>query len=270
MSTEIVRIHSTDDVFKSQDFLNNKLSFNYIDGARKSDETELFSDKKRVIICRKKDNKSVWIWTDDDVCDDIDTVIAIANKVREFDVPNLEFYTKPNLAKVFSDMYALVSSDLDYQIKNEFSLGAFKFIGKDINENTDVTVLKYNKKYSEAFYNFYDSLKNEFNWSNEKLKETVAKFSTFNSYLLLKNSEIISVCVIRNDSDDYSSIRSVATKKEYRNQGFATIVTNTACKQETKHGKQIMLYANKGNQSAVSTFKKAGFELKGEVHLIKS
>lgn len=270
MSAEIIKISADDDVFKTPQYLNDRLVFNYIDGARQNALSEFYSDRKRVIICRKKDHKSVWIWTDDDVHNDVDTVIAIAKTVREFETSGLEFFTKPNLAQIFSDMYALISNDLDYQVKSEFSLGAFRFSGNKLPDNDTVTVLKYNKKFSTALLNFYMELKDEFNWSEDKVNVMVKRFTLLNTYLLLKNSQIMSVCVIRDDNDKFSSIRSVATKHSERNKGYATIVANASSVMHSKNGNSIMLYTNDGNISAVTAFKKAGYELIGKVHLIKS
>lgn len=270
MSAEIIMISANDEVFHNPEYLSDRLVFNYIDGSRQSDKAEFYSDKKRVIICRKKGSKSVWIWTDDDVCNDVDAVINIAKAIREFDTAGLEFFTKPNLTQIFSDMYALISNDLDYQVKSEFSLGAYRFTGNKLPESNAVTVLKYNKKFYDALLNFYMELKDEFHWSEEKVNATVKKYTSYNTYLLLKNSQLLSVCVIRNDSDELSSIRSVATKLSERNKGYATIVTNTSSVMHSKNGNSIMLYTNDGNISAVKAFKKAGYELIGKVNLIKS
>ena len=270
MSTEITRVSANDDIFKHPDYLEDRLVFNYIDGARRYEETEFFSDKKHIIICRKKDNKSVWIWTDDTVYDDVDAVIQIAKTIRDFNTQGLEFFTKPELAQIFSDMYALISNDLDYQVKNEFSLGAYVFSPKISLSDEAVTVLKYTKKFNKELLNFYAELKDEFHWDDQKVEAMVRKFAASSTYLLLKNGQIVSVCVISVDDCDYSSIRSVATKISERNKGYGTLVTNISSTIHTKGNKKLMLYANDGNLSAVSTFKKAGFELVGKVHLIKS
>ncbi len=271
MNCDIQRIYPSDEVFSSPEFLKDKLLFNYIESARKYDSTLFYSDKKHVIICRKENNNSVWIWTDDEVCDDKDCAISIAQTIRNFDTANLEFYTKPTFAQLFSDMYALLSCDLDYQVKNEFSLGVYKYAGKVLELDKNITVHRYNKKLSHLLLQFYMDLKDEFNWSEEKVESNVSKYKKLDTFLLLKNGEVISVCVISDDITDSSSVRSVATKKEERNKGYGAMVTNFACINCRKKGEEkIMLYANNGNLSAVSTFKKAGFEQIGNIHLIKS
>lgn len=270
MSTEITRISANDYIFENPGFVEDRLVFNYIDNARQIDSTEFFSDNKHVIICRKKDNNSVWIWTDNETSSNVEIVANIAKTVREFNTQGLEFYTKPQVAQIFSDMYALASNELDYQVKSEYSLGAYVFAPKVSLKSDDITVLKYNKKFFDKLLSFYTQLKDEFHWSEEKVESMVKKFEKLNTYLLLKNSEIISVCVISNDTDKCSSIRSVATKPTQRNNGYGTLVTNISCAMHKKADTTLMLYANNANLSAVSTFKKAGFELIGDVHLIKS
>lgn len=271
MSATITKIEANDNVFSNPEYINDRLTFNYIEGARQYSTTEFFSDSKNVIICKKKDNNSVWIWTDDDIYDDKDTIFAIANTIKSLNTPNLEFYVKPAIAQIFSDMYALTSGDLDYQVKSEFSLGAYKFSATKLKIDDSVTVQKYSKKNYSELYKFYSDLKDEFHWSDEKLNRMVNKYKKLNTFLLLKKGEVISVCVICDDDGDYSSVRSVATKGEERNKGYGTFVTNIASASSVKGGSEkIMLYANNANTSAISAFKKAGFKLIGNIHLIKS
>ncbi len=271
MNFAIEKIDCTDEVFSREQYVEDRLSFNYIEGARKYDTTQFFSDKKHIIICKKENNNSVWIWTDDEVSNDHDAVIAIANVIKNFNEKNLEFYIKPNIASQFSDIYALVSCELDCRVKEEFSLGVYKFTSKKLDIPEDLGVVKYNKKYSDELFGFYKSFQDDFHWSDEKLKKVVDKYKTLNTYLLLKNSELISVCVLCDDDGDYSSIRSVVTKHEHRNNGYGTLITNIACQKSEKGGKEkIMLYANNRNLSAISTFIKAGFVHCNDVFLIKS
>lgn len=267
----ITKIEANDIVFSNPEYINDRLVFNYIEGARQYSASEFFSDSKNVIICKKKDNNSVWIWTDDDIYDDKDAIFAIANTIKNFNTPNLEFYVKPAIAQIFSDMYALISGDLDYQIKSEFSLGAYKFCATKLKSDDSVTVQKYSKKNYDELFKFYSDLKDEFHWSDEKLCTMVNKYKKLNTFLLLKNGEVISVCVICDDDGNYSSVRSVATKTNERNKGYGTFVVNIASASSEKGGSEkIMLYANNANISAISAFKKAGFKLVGNVHLIKS
>ena len=271
MNFTIERIDRNDEVFSREQYIEDRLSFNYIEGARKYDTTQFLSDKKHIIICKKENNNSVWIWTDDEVCNDNDVIIAIANAIKNFSEKNLEFFMKPNIASQFSDMYALVSCELDCRIKKEFSLGVYKFTSQKLEIPEDLGIVRYNKKYSDELFNFYKSFQEDFHWSDEKLRRIVDKYKTLNTFLMFKNGELISVCVLCDDDGDYSSIRSVVTKHEHRNQGYGTLITNIACQKSEKGGKEkIMLYANNGNLSAISAFKKAGFEYTGEVFLIKS
>ena len=84
MSIVIEKIDRNDEVFSIEQYVNDRLSFNYIEGARNSHSTQFFSDKKHIIICKKENNNSVWIWTDDEVYNNQDAVIAIANVIKNF------------------------------------------------------------------------------------------------------------------------------------------------------------------------------------------
>lgn len=271
MNFAIEKIDRNDDVFSLNKYIEDRLSFNYIEGARKYDTTLFYSDKKHIIICKKEKNNSVWIWTDYEAQKDHEAIIAIANVIKNFNEKNLEFYIKPDIASQFSDIYALVSYELDCQVKKEFSLGVYKFTSKKLDAPDDSGVIKYSKKYSDELFTFYKSFQKDFCWSDEKLKKIVDKYKTLNTFMLYKNSELISVCVICDDDGNYSSVRSVVTKHEHRNKGYGTLITNIACCKSEKGGKEkIMLYANNQNKSAITAFKKAGFERTGEVFLIKS
>ena len=73
------------------------------------------------------------------------------------------------------------------------------------------------------------------------------------------------------DNKKYAIINNFCIKNEYRNKGYGALITNIACQKSEKGGKEkIMLYANNANKSAISAFKKAGFEHCGDVFLIKS
>ena len=271
MSNYIInRINADDSVFTSKAYLDDKLLFNYIEGAKKSENAEFLSDSKHVIICRKENNNSVWIWTDNDSYNNTDLVFEIAKAVSSFNIAKPQFFTKPNIAPVLSDMYALLSHDLDYHIKDEFSLGAYRYTGSDIKEIKDATIQQYNKKYSNILLEFYNELAEEFAWEDGRAYDMSRQCQELNTYLLLKNGEVMSLCVVSDNDGEYSSIRSVATKKAQRNKGYATCVTSFAASATLQKGKNIMVYTNKGNISAQSTLKKAGFSFVGDIHLIKS
>ena len=270
MNPVIKEISADNEVFSTPEFIEDKYVFNYIESARKKTTTQFFSDQKNVIICHKKDHNSVWIWTNNNVCDNKELIIEIATTIGNLDITHSEFFTKPDFAQIFSDVYALVSCDLNYLVKSEFSLSCYIFNGEELRTNDETTVLKYTKKYSDALFAFYNELKDEFHWSDETVIKKVKKFSTLDTHLLLKNNKILSVCVISNDDNNSSSVRSIVTKKSVRNNGYGTIVLNAASKMSSNGNNHIMIYANKGNKSAIKTIIKAGFIRTGDVHLIKS
>ena len=267
---EIKKVSADDIVFCSQNYIDDKLLFNYIEGAKNNNNAELYSDSKHVIICKKPQHNNVWIWTDDDSYNDAELVMEIAKTVCDFNLSKPQFFTKPNIAQIFSDMYALTSSDLDYQIKEEFSLGVYEYKGVTLDNNDDIKVQLYSKKLYNCLLSFYNEIAKEFSWENDRAEKLCKQCEDMNTYVLLKNSEILSLCSVSDNDGEYSSIRSVATKKEHRNKGYGSYVTNFAANNATKDNKKVMVYANKGNLSAAASLKKAGFSLSGEIHLIKS
>lgn len=266
----IKRITNDDLIFQSNNYIEDKLAFSYIEGARLIKGTELFSDSKRVIICHKPQHTGVWIWTDNDAYNDKDLIIEIAKTIKDFNISKPEFFTKPEIAQIFSDIYALVSNDLDYHIKDEFSLGVYIFSGIDHTIDENSALLLYNKKYSKNLLEFYQDISDEFSWEQGRAEKMCEHLSQLDTYMLLKNGEIISICAVGNADNKHSFISSVATKKGYRNRGFGSLTASFASIETAKKDREIMVYANKGNKAANNTFKKAGFTLVDEIHLIKS
>lgn len=267
---KLICITADNAIFSSDAYLNDKVTFNYIETSKQLNSTQLYSDGKYAVICRKDNHKNIWIWTNDEIQNDVDFIMEIAKTVKDFGITKPEFFTKPNIAQVFSDMYALVSNDLDYQIKDEFSLGAYKYVYSDTNTDDSITVQKYNKKHYDALLDFYKNLSDEFCWEADRAKNMVDLCEKISTFVLFKNGDIISVCAISDNQGKFCAVRSVATKQTERNKGYGTLVTSIASASLSKKDKTIMVYANKGNESAISTFKKSGFHLVGNIHLIKS
>lgn len=270
MSNTIKKIEKDDIIFNSKIYQEDKLAFNYIEGAKTKESTQLFSDSKRVIICHKPEHNGVWIWTDNDAYNDKDLIINIAKTIKGLNIKKPEFFTKPEIAQIFSDIYALVSNDLDYHIRDEFSLGVYKYNGVDHIPDENSAVLLYNKKFSQNLVQFYSSLADEFHWEQGRAEKMCKDLSELDTYILLKDGDIISLCAIADADDEFSFVSSVATKKDYRNCGYGSLVTSFAAVETVKSGKKLMVYANKGNKAANNTFKKSGFVLVDEIHLIKS
>ncbi len=267
---KINKISQNNEIFRLPAYLDDQPLFNYIEGAKTLSDSELYSDSSHVIICRKKDHKNVWIWTDNDSYDNVELVIEIAKTIRGFNITKPQFFTKTNIAQIFSDMYALVSADLDYHIKDEFSLGAYKYTISNSINNDDIAIVQYNKKHFGVLEDFYNELSEEFSWEDGTVAHMCKQCENLNTYLLFKNGEILSLCSVSDSEGEYSFIRSIATKKAHRNNGYGSIVVNFAALSTAKKGKELMVYVNKGNPSANATLKKSGFKLVGDIHLIKS
>lgn len=271
MSSYIFNEISADDpIFSTPEYDKDRLVFNYIEGIRNEHEHTLYSDGKLAIICRKKDNRAIWIWTHKDAYDNLELIISIAKKVSKMNIKKPYFFVKPQIAQVFSDMFALYTNDLDYQIKDELSLNVCKFNGIHLEEKHEVTVHRYNKKLKSQLLDFYSSFKEEFCWNDKRVQRIFEKYSKLNTYVLLKNGRIVSVAVLGNKDGKYSGVHSVATIKEERNKGYGSYITNIASHKTLKEAEGVMLYTNNSNKKSNKTFYKAGFDLVGKIHLIKS
>lgn len=259
------KIDRTHPIFDSLKYTKDRLLFNYIEGARRFDDNELYTDGELAVICRKHNHSSVWIWTSINASDDVDLLIAIAEKITSFNIDQPEIFIRSEIAERFSDIFALVTKQLDYQPNDTYSLGAYVYKSNTY-QDTDAVVEKMtSENQREIIESFYSDLQNEFRWNDEKKKHFINEYSIMEGYVLKINDQPVSVAIIDAGSGKTADIRSLATLKDYRNKGYATALTSFIVK--SGNG-DIMVYSNKGNKAAAKVWQKVGFVPIGEITLI--
>ena len=127
MATKFDKILGTDEIFSTKEYISDSIVFNSIESARKDSSYNMYSDHKNVIILIAKSGHKVWLWTASSIKDDTAKLIDICRFLRDCNIPKAEIYLKQEVSGSFSDLYALTTLELDYVVKDEFSLGVFTY-----------------------------------------------------------------------------------------------------------------------------------------------
>ena len=230
MALKFDRISGNDDIFKNPEYIADSIIFNSIESARNDESYELYSDHKNVIISTAKKGNRVWIWTSSNIKNDTAKLIDICRFLRDCNIPKVEIYVKQDVSGNLSDLYALASLDLDYVVKDEFSLAVFTQKNKEKSEmpalSDDEQIIKIDKDNSE-----HTKLVREFY--------------------------------------EHIRIKSIAVLKPERNKGFGTKMCTFASNVIKDRGHTPMLYSHVGNPSAMALWNKTGFKLNNKLYLLK-
>lgn len=252
-------------VFQSDDYKRDVLLFNYIEGAKRFDDNNLYSDGEKAVICWKHNHPSVWIWIALDAMDDVDLLIAISDLIISLNIDQPEIFIRSEVSDKFSDIFALATKQLDYQPNDSFSLGAYYHNEQvEIPEDANVEKIDPEEQY-ELIKKFYSNLKDEFRWDDKKAEHFIKEYSIMEGYVLKVNNEPVSVAIIDAGEGKVPDIRSLATLEEHRNNGYATTLTSFLSKSLNGN---VMVYSNRGNKAAARVWKKSGFISIGEITLI--
>lgn len=275
MALKFDRISGNDEIFRNPEYIADSIIFNSIESARNDESYELYSDHKNVIISTAKKGNRVWIWTSSNIKNDTAKLIDICRFLRDRKIPKAEIYVKQDVSSNLSDLYALASLDLDYVVKDEFSLAVFTQKKKEKSEmpalGDDEQIIRINKENPEhikLIRDFYEQCRDEFRW-NEKFERKVEEYLNTELYALVKNKRAVAVASVGSTTDDYIRIKSVAVLKPERNKGFGTKMCTFASNIIKDRGHTPMLYSHVGNPSAMALWNKTGFKLNDKLYLLK-
>ncbi len=275
MALKFDRISGNDEIFRNPEYIADSIIFNSIESARNDESYELYSDHKNVIISTAKKGNRVWIWTSSNIKNDTAKLIDICRFLRDRKIPKAEIYVKQDVSSNLSDLYALASLDLDYVVKDEFSLAVFTQKKKEKSEmpalGDDEQIIRINKENPEhikLIRDFYEQCRDEFRW-NEKFERKVEEYLNTELYALVKNKRAVAVASVGSTTDDYIRIKSVAVLKTERNKGFGTKMCTFVSNIIKDRGHTPMLYSHVGNPSAMALWNKTGFKLNDKLYLLK-
>ena len=180
MALKFDKISGNDAIFKNPEYIADSIIFNAIESARNDESYELYSDHKNVIISTAKKGSRVWIWTSSMIKNDTSKLIDICRFLRDCNIPKVEIYVKQDVSGNLSDLYALASLDLDYVVKDEFSLAVFTQKKKDKADMPALTdgeeIIKINREnpeHKKLITEFYEQCKDEFRWNGGKFERKV-------------------------------------------------------------------------------------------------
>ena len=268
------RISSADQIFNNPEYISDSVIFNSIESARNEYNYNLYSDHKNVIISTSKKGHKVWIWTSSSIKDDTNKLIDICRFLRDCNIPKAEIYLKQEVAGNFSDLYALTTVELNYTVKDEFSLAVFTY---NHDEAVDVTleddekiicIDKNNPEHVALITDFYKSLSDEFRWT-EKFERKLNEYLDMEIYALIKNGKIIANSAVGGRTKNYLRIKSVAVLADERKKGYGYKMTSFAVKKIKERDLTPILYTHIGNKAAMALWSKAKFTQKDKLYLLK-
>ena len=275
MATTFERITNTDEVFNNKEYITDSIIFNAIESARNTPDCKLYSDRKNVIILFAANSPRIWLWTSTTIKDDTNKLIDICRFLRDSNVPKAEIYLKEEVAGSFSDLYALTTLEINYSVKDEFSLAVYTCTKKDTENRPElapdeeiIRIDKDNPEHKKMVLDFYESLKEEFRWQ-EKLERKVNEYLNMEFYALVKNGRIVGNAVIGGQTKQYLRIKSIAVRESERQKGFGYKMCIFALDKIRERGLTPILYTHVGIKSAVALWSKSGFNVKDKLYLLK-
>lgn len=277
MASKFDLIKGTDDIFKNPEYISDSVVFNSIESARNEDEYKMYSDHRSVIISTSETGNRVWIWTSSSIKNNTDKLIDICRFLRDLNIPKVEIYLKQDVSGNFSDLYALATLEINYIVKDEFSLGVYTYKGDKITD-TNITVPdedekiilvdKTNKEHIALVTDFYKDCCEEFRWQ-EKFERKVQEYLNMEMYALVKDGKMIANAAIGSPTEKYLRIKSIAVLKNERRKGYGYKMCAFAVNKILKKGTQPMLYTHVGNSAAMALWKKTGFKEHNRLCLLK-
>lgn len=275
MATTFEKINGNDEIFNNKEYLADSIIFNSIESARNTADCKIYSDHKTVIILFANNSPRIWLWTSNSIKDDTNKLIDICRFLRDSNVPKAEIYLKEEVSGAFSDLYALTTLEINYSVKDEFSLAVYIYGKKDGSnmpalekDEEIIRIDKNNEKHKKLVIEFYEQLKDEFRW-NDKFDRKVREYLDKEFYALIKNGKMIANAVIGGQTEQYLRIKSIAVLKNERQKGFGYKMCLFALAKIKERNLTPILYTHVGNKSAVALWNKSGFNVKHKLYLLK-
>lgn len=277
MATKFDKITGNDTIFSSKEYITDSIIFNTIESARNEADYNMYSDHKNVIILTAKKGHKVWLWTSSTIKDDTNKLIDICRFLRDCKIPKAEIYLKQDVAGNFSDLYALTTLEINYVVKDEFSLAVYTYSGEEISnipgialENDEKIILidKNNPEHVKLVTDFYTQLKDEFRWS-DKFDRKVNEYLDMELYAFVKNGKMIANAAIGGKTEQYLRIKSIAVLPDERKKGYGYKMCVFAVNKIKERDLTPILYTHIGNASAVALWGKSGFNMKDKLYLLK-
>ena len=276
MATKFEKIAGNDSIFNNKEYIADSIIFNSIESARSAFDCKIYSDHKNVIILFANNSPRIWLWTSDTIKDDTNKLIDICRFLRDSNVPKAEIYLKDEVAGTFSDLYALTTLEINYSVKDEFSLAVYTYNKK--NQEIEIPELekdekiikvdKDNEAHKKLVTDFYMQLKDEFRW-NDKFERKVNEYLQMEFYALVKDGRMIANAVIGGKTEQYLRIKSIAVLSDERCKGFGYKMCLFALNKIRERNLTPILYTHVGNKSAVALWGKSGFSVKEKLYLLK-
>ena len=277
MATVFEKISGDDKIFSNKEYVADSLMFNSIETARNDGNYDMYSDHRSVIILTEKNGHKVWLWTSTAIKEDTNKLIDICRFLRDCNIPRAEIYLKQDVSGTFSDLYALATLEINYVVKDEFSMAVYTFAGDKVSglSETDkskgeeiILIDKNNEKHRSMVRKYFETLKDEFRW-NEKFERKIEEYLSTELYAYVKDGEMIANAALAGKTEHYIRIKSIAVREDMRRKGYGYRMVAFAVGCIRERGLTPVLYSHVGNESAVALWSKAGFKAKDKLYLLK-
>ena len=223
-----------------------------------------------IIILTAKNGPRVWLWTSSAIKDDTNRLIEICRFIKNRNIPSAEIYFKQEIAEKMSDLYALTTQELNYIVKDEFSIAVLTY-GQDKLKETDSGIIlidKENDEHVKLVRDFYSGLKEELRWEN-KFDRKLKEYLDLGMYAVVRDGKMIANSVIGNRTENYLCIRSIAVLSPERRKGYGYALCAHTVNTIRDRGLTPVLYTHVGNEAAMALWKKADFKVRNKLNLLK-
>lgn len=256
------------EIFESKEFECDKYLFYGMVIALK-DCKEIYSDGSNYVILLDEDNSNIWIWTNDNVSN----MSFLMQKFILSDIKKIIDLYSNNFSKSIickPSLYQLLQKNLMNKKEENLTCMVCNNLKKP-NEcdgsiyfpsNNDVDIENLSDIYYDCNYELYgkDGVIKES--SKVKVKQMIENGSLY----AWKNNkgEIVSM-VDCQDDNNFGVLTSLYTREYERGKGYGSNLIYTLTKEIKESERKPIIYVESGNSISMNTYKKIGYENKGEI-----
>ncbi len=257
-----MRVDANASVFKSKEYLKDKLKFYVLEQNLPSENLELHSDLENYVVCRGNKNYPTWVWTKDNF--PLDKLKELKNTLTLYLLDGKTRFTCKQ------ELYNLL---VDYENLNKedyFKLGCLTCESyKEVNL-PDCHLDHLRKEDFELVLDYWylsnlemkkDMPSENFKVNKEDLYEEALTWVDNDTFYLLRDSEDNVVCMVKYQLlGDMAKLTHVYTPVKYRSKGYAKSVVNLVTKELLNKGYKVVLYTDYNNPRSNKAYLNAGFK----------
>lgn len=255
----IISIDKNHAIFQSKQYQKDIIPFQLLE-LIKEFPILLVSDESNFVIGVSHPDMPVWIWTADNISDEVKTELAeyFYNQFKERG--KLKFVAKPIIAEMLSATFA-TKKNIAKSVVHMQSFENRKVISA---KNQNVVIEKPTKKDVNGMAICLCNFDKEcFGEENKTPTDyiTIAEKLLNNQYCFIVKAEdeVVAMAQSTRETDRYIAVSRVYTMPEYRKKGYASAIVAHISKLILDKGKIPTLYTDLSNPSSNTAYKNVGF-----------